>query len=121
MTTAHVASRHTATGLSGDSVELLRARLFDELATRTAQAADCRATVAELTGQMDVDSTLEREIAEASALRANDAVADIQRSLERLAAGTYGICEHCGGPIHFERLEAIPHARLCVGCSARPA
>jgi RNA polymerase-binding transcription factor DksA len=75
------------------------------------------AQTCELTGQMDVDSTLEREIAETSAIRANDAVADIQHSLERLDAGTYGTCEQCGGPIRFERLEAIPHARLCVACS----
>ena len=117
MTAPDIESRFDAADLSHDSLEILRALLLHELASQTAQAADCRATMTELTGQMDVDSTLEREIAETSAVRANDAVADIQHSLERFDAGTYGTCEQCGGPIRFERLEAIPHARLCVACS----
>jgi RNA polymerase-binding transcription factor len=117
MTAPDVASRFDAAGLSRDSLEILRALLLGELATQTAQAADCRATMTELTGQMDVDSMLEREIAETSAVRANGAIADIQRSLERLDGGSYGTCEQCGGAIRFERLEAIPHARLCVACS----
>jgi DnaK suppressor protein len=116
MTAPDLASRVDA-DLSHDALEFLRALLVDELATQTAQAAECRATMTELTGQMDVDSTLEREIAQTSAVRANDAIVDIQHSLDRLDAGAYGTCEQCGGPIPFERLEAIPHARVCVACS----
>ena len=36
----------------------------------------------------------------------------------RLAAGTYGCCEQCGGAIGEERLAALPTARRCVSCAA---
>lgn len=48
-------------------------------------------------------------------------VADIDQALERLEAGTYGLCVTCGSPIPAERLEAVPWAALCVPCSAKPA
>lgn len=116
MTAPVVASRIDATHLSPRSLTLLRASLLCELATQTAQASECRATTSDLTGQADVDSALEREIAEASAIRADDAINDIHHALGRLDNGTYGKCERCGGPIPFERLEAIPYARHCVAC-----
>jgi DnaK suppressor protein len=43
---------------------------------------------------------------------------DVDRALERLDAGTYGICERCGKPIAPERLEALPFATLCIECKA---
>ncbi|MFO7274772.1 MAG: TraR/DksA C4-type zinc finger protein, partial [Bacillota bacterium] len=33
---------------------------------------------------------------------------EIDDALERMAAGTYGICEECGQPIDPERLKAFP-------------
>ena len=46
-------------------------------------------------------------------------IADIERALERLAAGTYGVCEACGQPIGEDRLEAWPAARFCRTDQAR--
>ncbi|TMK43195.1 MAG: TraR/DksA family transcriptional regulator [Actinobacteria bacterium] len=46
-------------------------------------------------------------------------IADIDRALERLAAGTYGVCEACGQPIGEARLEAWPAARFCRTDQAR--
>ncbi len=31
----------------------------------------------------------------------------------------FGICEECGADIGFERLDALPHARLCIKCKER--
>jgi len=42
---------------------------------------------------------------------------ELEVALERLEAGTYGICESCGRPIDIERLEALPQARLCIDCA----
>ena len=39
---------------------------------------------------------------------------EIDAALERVRAGTYGICEVCGRPIAPGRLEARPTARTCV-------
>jgi DnaK suppressor protein len=44
-------------------------------------------------------------------------LADIDDALGRLDAGTYGMCEVCGGPIPVARLEVRPFARTCVGCA----
>jgi len=37
-----------------------------------------------------------------------------KRALEKLAEGTYGICEISGEPIEPERLSANPLARTCI-------
>ena len=43
-------------------------------------------------------------------------LAAIDAALKRLAAGTYGECEGCGGPVGQQRLRALPEARLCTSC-----
>ena len=40
----------------------------------------------------------------------------LNEALERIERGEYGICIECGEPISRERLEAVPHAQLCVPC-----
>jgi DnaK suppressor protein len=42
---------------------------------------------------------------------------DVDAALDRVARGTYGLCERCGAPIPEARLEARPVARTCVPCS----
>ncbi|KQX72534.1 TraR/DksA C4-type zinc finger protein [Aeromicrobium sp. Root472D3] len=42
---------------------------------------------------------------------------EIDAALERVRAGTYGVCERCGATIPDGRLEARPVARRCVPCS----
>lgn len=42
----------------------------------------------------------------------------IEDALERIDAGTYGICEMCEEEIAPERLEALPFTRLCVTCQS---
>ena len=44
-------------------------------------------------------------------------LAQLDAALERVAAGTYGICEVCGLPIPAARLEARPAARTHVACA----
>jgi len=43
----------------------------------------------------------------------------VKEALERIKAGTYGICAGCGKKINPERLEALPYARLCLECKAK--
>jgi RNA polymerase-binding transcription factor len=31
----------------------------------------------------------------------------------------YGRCQECGDEIDFDRLDALPHARLCIKCKAK--
>jgi len=48
-------------------------------------------------------------------------LADVERALEKLDDGTYGICDRCGRLIPDERLEARPWSVLCAPCSAARA
>ena len=41
---------------------------------------------------------------------------EVDEALDRIASGTYGICEECGGPIGLKRLEVRPVAKYCVPC-----
>lgn len=64
-------------------------------------------------------STLSGEWSRVSGLDADftDALAAIDRALERLEAGGYGRCLRCDGAIGAARLEARPAAELCIGCA----
>jgi DnaK suppressor protein len=101
------------------SLSKLRAALASDREGRLALIANHTAVVSALTGQVDSDSSLERELAEAAIARASEAIRDIDVALARVDAGTYGLCDSCGAQIPLERLEAIPHARICVGCSSQ--
>lgn len=40
----------------------------------------------------------------------------IDEALRRIHDKTYGNCHQCSQPIAKTRLEAVPHARLCIAC-----
>jgi DnaK suppressor protein len=44
-------------------------------------------------------------------------IEEIDAALQRLAAGSYGICEDCQDKITDARLRALPATRLCVDCA----
>ncbi len=41
-------------------------------------------------------------------------LAQIEKALERMRNGTYGVCEVTGKPIPLARLQALPYATMCV-------
>ncbi|MFG1622661.1 TraR/DksA family transcriptional regulator [Kribbella sp. NPDC049227] len=59
----------------------------------------------------------ERSQVSALVLQVQDHLAEVEAARDRLAGGTYGICERCGQPIAKARLEARPTARTCIGCA----
>lgn len=44
-------------------------------------------------------------------------IAAIRAALTRIEEGIYGYCTSCGQPIAPARLEAVPHAALCIDCA----
>jgi RNA polymerase-binding transcription factor DksA len=42
----------------------------------------------------------------------------IEAALQRIDAGTYGVCANCGVPIEPERLNAVPATPLCAVCAS---
>lgn len=63
--------------------------------------------------------TMEREQQYLFASREGNFLYHLDRALERIEKGEYGICVSCGKEINPERLEAVPHARLCIECKSR--
>lgn len=43
--------------------------------------------------------------------------ARLQRALEKLEGGSYGVCDNCGAEIPAGRLRIRPESTLCVNCA----
>lgn len=43
-------------------------------------------------------------------------LANIERALAGIRAGTYGLCEVCNAKIPMARLNALPYATMCIEC-----
>lgn len=114
--------------LTKKQLDGLRQELLDERATLVDQVADLDAE-ADVNnwreGGFDDDpadagsASFERETAQSLSNHARRLLSQIDDALRRMEAGTYGTCERCGKPIETERLEALPHATLCMECKRR--
>lgn len=79
----------------------------DSLETPTAIKEDIDESVqnlAEASVKQTVDSNIERQLR------------DIQKALERIESGIYGICKYCEQDIALGRLKARPTSTSCVSC-----
>lgn len=100
------------------ALEERRSNLQGELASLTAVPRDPMAAVS--FGKRIGDGTTEavdrlNKVGAANSIAAT--LADVERALDKLADGSYGICDDCGEAIGEERLEAIPWATLCISCA----
>lgn len=43
-------------------------------------------------------------------------ITKIDKALAQIDDGTFGVCEECGDPIGFKRLEVRPVTTLCIRC-----
>jgi len=104
---AEAALRARAAILRGDIARELGKRDEENFARLAGEITDrSDESVADLL----VDVTLaeiSRDIAE---------LGEVEAALERIAAGTYGICADCDADIEPHRLEAVPAARRCFAC-----
>ena len=63
-------------------------------------------------------ANVDREIDLYLSAQARATVVEIDRALQKIEDGTYGICEQCGATIPDARLQALPYAALCVTCKS---
>jgi DnaK suppressor protein len=86
------------------------------------------ASIVESAGQANTDdehdpegATLAYERQHVAALlgQARDYLRELDAAQSRLAAGQYGLCARCGGPIPADRLAVRPTATSCVTCADR--
>jgi RNA polymerase-binding transcription factor DksA len=112
-----------------DVGEVLLGAQAATVAQRDELAADLESVVAASTDVATDDehdpegATIAYERSRLAALvaQADDQLMEIQAALDRLAAGTFGRCERCGGAIAAERLDALPATRRCRECASRQA
>ncbi|HYN96988.1 MAG TPA: TraR/DksA C4-type zinc finger protein [Pilimelia sp.] len=107
-----------------DEIRLGLQQRYEELQSEYEQAVTetqllSRSHLADTAGDDDADigtKTSERE-REMSVIRSiSDRREQVENAIARLAAGAYGWCERCSGPIPVERLAVFPWATSCVGC-----
>lgn len=126
------AKKKQQSGIAPKTLEKLIGRLEEERETYERQAEELAAEAEALMAdrepgdtQFDEESgegdtiNVERERDLALSASARLAVEDIDEALERVKAGTYGVCVRCGSKIPVARLEAVPQAALCIECKSR--
>ncbi|MFG2516639.1 TraR/DksA C4-type zinc finger protein [Streptomyces sp. NPDC048584] len=112
-----------------DEVEEARAELTSEVLRLREEIAASERSLAGLmrdsgdgAGDDDADTgtkNITREHELALAANAREMLSQFERALQRLDAGTYGLCENCGNPIGKARMQAFPRATLCVECKQK--
>jgi len=58
--------------------------------------------------------THDREMTETVQANTERLLVQVERALEKIEQGTYGVCDRCGKNIDDDRLRAIPYATLCI-------
>ncbi|MFI5661416.1 TraR/DksA family transcriptional regulator [Streptomyces sp. NPDC051684] len=97
-------------------------RLGSEIASAEEGLAGLMRDSGDGAGDDDADTgtkNITREHEMALAANAREMLLQTERALERLDAGTYGLCENCGNPIGKARMQAFPRATLCVECKQK--
>jgi RNA polymerase-binding transcription factor DksA len=106
-----------------DALAEERGRTLERLAALSDEFDSIVAGSADSNGDDEHDpegSTIAFERSQVGSLieQAKRTLAEIDAAEARLEAGTYGVCERCGGPIGDGRLEARPVARTCITCAS---
>jgi RNA polymerase-binding transcription factor DksA len=95
--------------------EELRARLERVSADQRRAAEPVSADAPDRISQTENDTVIET-----IGRTAHEELIQVDEALWRLDTGHYGRCESCGHPIEAARLEAVPYAKRCAGCSSQP-
>jgi DnaK suppressor protein len=115
------------TGKFSKARELLegeRKRLLDEMSqSQTTASTQEERREGSPFGKREEEATETLELEKRLTLenRIRQELARVDRALEKIEDGTYGLCDNCGKPINPERLEALPQATLCMNCKAQLA
>ena len=78
---------------------------------------DFKVSADEMSDEMDLTSA-ELEQSMRMRLRSREAffIKKIDEALNKIQAGTFGVCERCEEDIELSRLEVRPTANLCIHC-----
>jgi DnaK suppressor protein len=97
-------------------------RLRSDVASADTALADLLRDASDGAGDDQADAgskNFEREHEMSIANNAREMLLQSERALNRIAAGTYGVCEACNEPIGKARLQVFPRATLCMSCKQK--
>ena len=97
----------------------MRATLLAQIAAQRGGTVSRAEAAAEHFGQPEdsrAQVATERELEFALGERETAELAAIAAALDRIEAGTYGLCTDCGVTIPAARLQASPEAQRCIPC-----
>ena len=94
---------------------------YDESFNATLQASDGDLSSYSFHMADQGTDAMEREKAFLMASKEGRFLWHLNQALRRLYAtpDQFGKCESCGNDIGYDRLDALPHARLCITCKAK--
>lgn len=94
---------------------------YDESFSNTIQGADGALSAYSFHMADQGTDAMEREKQFLFASKEGRLLYHIDEALRRLyrTPAAFGVCEECQEKISFERLDALPHARLCIKCKER--
>jgi len=100
--------------------EALRQELEERLASLQARLAGIKRDVTQEHSGDSAEQAQEREndeVVDAIGNETAQSIRSIQLALDRMADGSYGVCDRCGEEIGYARLQALPEATRCVACA----
>jgi DnaK suppressor protein len=113
--------------LTPEQLRVLKERLEEErakLLERFRKIEDTQSRIGEQIrepgDQEDLSQmTYTQEVLDNLSAREMFIIREIDYALQKLRAGTYGVCEYCGEYIEYERLLAIPWTRYHAACAEK--
>jgi RNA polymerase-binding transcription factor DksA len=109
--------------LTPQEIQRYKRRLLEEFAAHAGEVEAVERGALEPSGGarfQDVDESVEETglDADLDVLAAEDTLGyEVHEALERISAGTFGLCEDCEQTIARQRLDLLPYARLCAECA----
>ena len=99
------------------NLESEKNRIKDELTLLVGTQSDERREGSPF-GKREEEATESMELEKRLAVenRLKSMLAEVDRALQKLDNGTYGVCDMCHTPIDPARMEALPQAILCMSC-----
>jgi DnaK suppressor protein len=101
-----------------DRLEIERKRIQEELGQLiSSHPADERREGSPF-GKREEEATESMELEKRLALenRLKSLLSEVERAIQKLDIGTYGVCDICNIAIDPARMEALPQAILCLSC-----
>ena len=118
------AKRGVLTRMNKQNLNYFKRRLSDQLRDLLS-GTDCNLDDLEAPDEHRADPldqaahTIERNFSHHLCNRSNTVISEIERALQDIEEGTYGICDLCEEDIPIKRLKVRPMARYCISCKAQ--